>query len=279
METLPVGRRPIAPLARRGIAAVLLAADIRNGSIAVGLRKAGERWTARFRLSAAQRSVDEWEFLIASLLASRGADRAGIGHAVLSSVVPSATVPFAQAMSRFPRGGKDPLIVGPGVKTGLRIRTDNPAEVGSDLVCAAVAAVALLGAPCIVVDFGTTLTFTAVDAKGDLVGVALAPGMESAALALRRGAAQLPQIRLEAPLRAIGKNTAESVRAGLMIGWSGLVDRILDRMIEELGGAGVSLVGTGDHTDPPLTPRLGFDLWEPFLALDGLALIHERRTE
>ncbi len=264
---------------------MLLAVDVRNGTVAVGAKadrrnEVGlpEPWQARFRLSTADRSADEWRFLILSLLREAGVDPRLVRRTALSSAVPAYTERFREALARFAPDGPAPLVVGPGVKTGVRIRTDNPAEVGADLVCDAAAASALTSPPYLVVSFGTVLSFTAVDAAGDLAGVAIAPGLESAAADLRAHAAQLPQVRLDAPSRAIGKNSVESIRAGVMIGWSGLVDRLIQTVSIELGEPGlrVALVGTGDSDGPPIAVARPFDLWNRWLTLDGLALIAER---
>ena len=256
---------------------MLLAVDARNGSIAVGLF-AGATPLVRFRLAASDRSADEYWFLIQSLIAGAGADPAGIDRGILSCVVPLFTPRLQGAISRFLPDGALPLTVGPGVKTGLRIRTDTPGEVGSDLVCDAAAALAYRDPPFVVVDFGAVLSFVAVDAPADLLGVAIAPGLDSAVAALRERAAQLPQVRLDAPARAIGRNTAESVRAGVVIGWSGLVDRLVESMSAELGHPSrrVALIGTGDAAFPEVAPARGFDLYEPYLALEGLVRIAER---
>lgn len=256
---------------------MLLAIDARNGFLAVGAR-VGSTWRARFRVAAADRSVDEYFFLISGMLLSQGCDVKSIERAALSCVVPILTERLQRVLERFLKPPAHVLTLGPGVKTGLRIRTDNPAEVGSDLVCDAVAALARASAPLIVVDFGEALTFIGIDAPSDLVGVAIAPGMDAAAAALRDRAAQLPQIRLEPPTRTLGKNTSESVRAGVLIGWSGLIDRLTESMAAELGfpQKKVSLIGTGESDSPPLVPALGFSAYEPYLALDGLARIMER---
>jgi type III pantothenate kinase len=256
---------------------VLLAVDARNGSIAVGLF-AGSAPVARFRLAAADRSADEYAFLIRSLIAEAGADPSLIDRGILSCVVPLLTPRLQEAISRFLPTGTAPLTVGPGVKTGLRIRTDAPGEVGSDLVCDAAAALSFREPPFVVVDFGAVLSFVAVDAPADLLGVAIAPGLDSAVAALRERAAQLPQVRLDTPARAIGRNTAESVRAGVVIGWSGLVDRLSQTMAAELGhpARNVALIGTGEVATPEAVPTRGFDLYEPYLALEGLVRISER---
>lgn len=251
---------------------MILAADVRNGGVSVGLVSAEGQWQAIIRLSAADRSVDEWAFLIRSLFAERGIPLKGITQGILSSVVPAWTGIFTEVLERFLPQGAACLVVGPGIKTGLRIRTDNPAEVGSDLVCNAVAASSLVKMPCIIIDFATTLSFTALDSRGDLVGVALAPGLEAAASDLRLRAAQIPQVKLEEPERALGKNTAESIRAGIMYGWAGLTDRLVEEISREIEGpgAGPTLVGTGWYAGPPVKTQRSFSLWEPQLALQGL---------
>lgn len=256
---------------------MLLAVDARNGTIAVGVKN-GSSWSARFRLSTADRSADEYFFLIASMLKEKGVDLCGIDRAILSCVVPFLTPRLQEALGRFLPVGSSALTVGPGVKTGLRIRTDTPGEVGSDLVCDAVAALSLVEPPCVVVDFGAAIAFVAVDEPADLLGVAIAPGLDSAAGALRERAAQLPQVRLDSPARAIGRNTAESVRAGVLIGWAGLVDRLTETMAAELGSSArrVSLIGTGSSSVPEVVPSHGFRLYEPFLALEGLSLIADK---
>jgi len=257
---------------------MILAADVRNGGISFGVQDPAGSWVCRFRLSAAQRSIDEWTFLVASLLRERGVAPESLRYGALSSVVPVQTPVFMSVLQAFLPAGGEPLLVGPGVRTGLRIRTDNPAELGSDLVCNAVAAAARLGTPCVAVDFGSTLTFTAVNAAGDLVGAALAPGLGSAAEELRLRTALLPQVRLEQPARAIGKNSADAVRSGLMIGWSGLTDRLVEAISEELGpdGQTVRLAGTGPYEAPPILTRRSFDLWDPALTLEGLVAIARR---
>ena len=258
---------------------MLIAVDARNGSIAVGLYSATTP-VVRFRLAAADRSADEYAFLIASMLIDAGADPSGIKRGILSCVVPFLTPRLHAAVEKLLPLGESALVVGPGIKTGLRIRTDTPGEVGADLVCDAAAALMRVDPPFVLVDFGTAIAFVAVDAPADLLGVAIAPGLDSAAAALRERAAQLPQVRLDSPGRAIGRNTAESVRAGIVIGWAGLVDRLTETMSVELGypSRKVALVGTGESSIPEVLPHRGFDLYEPYMALDGMALIAERNV-
>jgi type III pantothenate kinase len=171
--------------------------------------------------------------------------------------------------------GRTPLIVGPGVRTGIRIRTDNPTEVGADLVANAVAAYARLQTNCVVVDFGTALTFTAVAVPGDLLGVAIAPGLNSAAGALASNTAQLPYVQLVPPPAAIGRNTVNSIQSGVVFGYIGLVSALVSRIQAELGGE-AQAIATGGQAQviAPLTNQ--FAAIEPWLTLDGLRIIVER---
>lgn len=292
---------------------MILAVDLRNGGLHVGVCTPDGQWKTRFRLAMVERSADEWAFILRGMFRERQLDPASCSQAILSSVVPAATPILLQALRDLLQGRGEPLLVGPGIKTGLRIRTDNPAEVGSDLVCNAVAALTLVGAPCIIVDFSTVLSFTVLNQQGDLVGVALAPGIEAAVADLRLRAAQIPQVRLDTPHTAMGKNTAESIRAGILIGWAGLVDRIIEAIARELGEGLADeketkeakkefrnpslslqsprhmridtsaapfpyLVGTGCYEDIPVRGTYAFDRWEPYLALQGLYLIARKNA-
>ena len=158
--------------------------------------------------------------------------------------------------------GVEALVVGPGVRTGVKIRTDQPSELGADLVCAAAAAFELLRGPCIVVDFGLTLTFSAVNASGEFLGVAIAPGIAAAAEALRASAAQLPEVRLDFPQNAIGRSTTSAIQSGILLGYEGLVQALVRRISEELladaggspSGIGTEVIGCGDPMGAAFSP-------------------------
>ncbi len=270
---------------------MLLAIDARNRQVAVGLRD-GDGWRAVRRFGAYHdRSADEYAHLL-TLVAAEAAGAAGPGpfaaqaglvdSAWISCVVPALTAKMARAAGiAF---GAEARVVGPGVRSGVRIRTDNPSEVGSDLVCAAAAAREIAGRACVVVDFGAVLTVSGVDSAGDFLGAAIAPGLESAAHALRAAAAQLPEVQLEPPRRAIGKNTAQSVQAGVVLGYAGLVERLAGLIAGEIraqdpaaAAGGVALVGTGDAIGETMLSGLeGFFRFVPELVLEGLALIASR---
>ncbi len=249
---------------------MLLAVDVGNTNIALGLHDS-KTWVNHWRISTVlSKMPDEYGVLFRDLLREAGVDRASITHTVISSVVPGLTGKIREMVRQMT--GFEPLIVGPGVKTGLKILIENPAELGTDIVCNAVAAYHRFKKNCIVVDFGTALTFTAVREPGEILGVSIAPGLNAAAAALSEHTAQLPQVWLEPPQKAIGTNTIKSIQSGVVWGYTGLVESLIDRMRAEMGGSAV-VIGTGGRASviEPLTDR--FTLVEPWLILEGLRLI------
>jgi type III pantothenate kinase len=194
---------------------------------------------------------------------------------VVASVVPVLTAAYEELAERAT--GRPPLVVGPGVRTGMAISYDNPHEVGADRIVNAVAVVERYGAPAIVVDFGTATTFDVVDASGAYLGGAIAPGVETSAEALFRRAARLSAVDLEPPARVIGRTTRESVQAGLLLGEAAMVDGLVRRIWTELGEECV-VVATGGlaETMAPLCETVGEV--DADLTLRGLALIHERNV-
>ncbi|HNX73499.1 MAG TPA: type III pantothenate kinase [Spirochaetales bacterium] len=200
----------------------------------------------------------------------------------ISSVVPAMTPTVCAAASVV--FGVEPRLVGPGTKTGIKIRTDLPGEVGSDLVCAAVAGRRLARGPFLVADFGVAVTLSAVNASGEFLGAAFAPGVETQAESLRQQAAQLYEVRLDFPTHAIGRCTAESTRAGILYGTVGLVGELIRSMKSELaqgglnssGAESISVIGSGDIIGKEILRRLGYETFVPHLVLDGLAVIAEK---
>ena len=257
---------------------MLLAVNVGNSSTSLGVFDGDAMKVHRRIRTERGRTADELAVLFRGLFTASGVDPSSIERTVAASVVP----PLTSAVSAMAEEltGRKPLLVGPGIKTGIRIRTDNPAEVGADLVANAVAGYERSRSSCIVVDFGTALTFTAVaqagdNKTGDLVGVAIAPGLAYATEALAEHTAQLPVVRLEAPATAVGKNTVHSIQSGVVFGYVGLVESLIDRISRELP-APVRVLATGGQFGviAPLTARFsGTDQW---LTLDGLRLIAER---
>jgi type III pantothenate kinase len=170
------------------------------------------------------------------------------------------------------------VLVEPGVKTGVPILTDNPKEVGADRIINAVAAVELYGGPCIVVDFGTATTYDAVSARGEYAGGAIAPGIEISVEALGLRGAQLRKVELARPRHVIGKNTVESMQSGILYGFAGQVDGVVERMSRELADDpdDVTVIATGGLAPMVLRESTVIDEHEPWLTLVGLRLVYER---
>ncbi len=257
---------------------MLLAIDARNENVSLGVRSwDGGSWALRFTVAAVERSVDEWESLTRSFLTSGGVAAESLDCAIIASVVPRLSPRLMKATRALLSSGGELLLVGPGIKTGISIHTDNPSELGADLIANAVAAKHIAQPPLLVVDFGAALTITALDASGALVGAAIAPGLEAAAALLRDRAALLPEVLIQKPIKAVGKNSAEAIRSGLVLGWEGLLGRLLDRMGAELEvpGHAIAVVGTGGD-EAPIDLVRGWTSWAPSLTMDGLFLIAEK---
>jgi len=251
---------------------MLLGIDIGNTNIKFGLFD-GDRLRAHWRVATDRAKLsDEYAILLINLFATEHFQVGDITGCAISSVVPALIPEFAAVSRRYLK--QEPVIVGPGLKTGLSIRTDHPAEVGADLIVSAVAARQMYGAPVIVIGFGTATTFGAVSAQGDYVGVAIAPGVSTAAEALFRFAAKLPQVELARPPHAIGKNTIHSMQSGLIFGFAGLVEGLVKRMRVELGGQ-ARVIATGGLAELVTAETDVIEVVEPDLTLIGLRLIYQ----
>ncbi len=251
---------------RAKITDMYLAVDARNNVVSLGIWD-NESWLQVVHLSP-DRTSDEYALLFRSIVSQSSKDK--IESACIASVVPILTPRLAQAIEAV--FGIEALLVGPGIKTGLKIRTDNPGELGADLVCTALAARKRADGACIVVDCGAAITFSAINAQGEFLGVAIAPGLETASKALRSATAQLPEVRLIAPKTVIGKNTAHAMQAGLVCGFRGLVSDLLHRMQEELGGT-AKIIVCGEAYGQTLLASLGHTAYVPELVLEGIIMI------
>ncbi len=251
---------------------MLLCIDIGNTNVVLGLWNEG-LWLCHWRVRTVRDKMpDEYALLLKTLLRESGYQLEAITRVVMASVVPPLTTVFSELFQRYL--GSEPLIVGPGVRTGLRICIDNPVELGADLVANAVAAYQRFGSACIIVDFGTATTFSAVSKEGDFMGVSIAPGLGLAAEALSSRTAQLPRVSLLPPPAAIGKNTVHSMQSGLVFGYVGLVQGLIRRIRAELGGT-AQVVATGGLSSilAPLTDEI--NVVDPWLTLEGVRLISE----
>lgn len=251
---------------------MLLAIDIGNTNIVFGVYD-GQTWTHKWRVQTAHnRMPDEYAVLFQQLLSEANLTLASFDQTVLSSVVPQLTHGLAQMVEQ--RTSHAPLIIRHSLDLGIEVKTETPAKVGADLLCDAVAAYTYFQDNCIVVDFGTATTFTAVQKPGYLLGVAIAAGLNTIIDGLVMKTAQLPQIELAAPPSIIGRNTVQAMQAGLVIGYVCMVEGLVDRIKAELGYASVIATGGLSSVIAPLTNR--FDAVNPWLTLDGLRLIAER---
>lgn len=252
---------------------MLLTIDIGNTNATLGVYD-GEQLLADWRLtSGAQLSRDELGLSLVGLFAHAGIAIDSLEGVCLASVVPPLTATYADACRKYLR--QTPLVVELGVKTGVKVLVSEPRTVGADRIVNACAVKALVGGPAVVVDFGTATTFDAIDKDGNYLGGAIAPGLEVAADSLSGRTAKLPKVELTVPAQAIGRNTIDAIRSGIMFGYVALVEGMIARFESELLSSGQSLtvVATGGLavTIAALTPRI--DRVEPSLTLDGLRLI------
>ena len=251
---------------------MLLAIDIGNSKIAFGVFEAEKLRTTLYIATGIHRLVDEYASLLFNLLPHHNVEKDDIQEAIMCSVVPPLVPVFQELCQRYL--GVPLLAVEPGVKTGVRIRLDNPREVGCDRIVNAAAAYQLYGGPAIVIDMGTATTFDVISKEGDYLGGAIAPGMEIATEALYTHTARLPRIELSRPQNAIGKNTVSAMQSGVIFGYTGLVESLVARLTQELGER-AKVVATGSYAEDIAKETEVIEIVNPHLTLFGLQLIHE----
>jgi type III pantothenate kinase len=251
---------------------MLLAVDIGNTGITLGLFS-GENLGPRWRLASdSERTADEYGILLIQLLERGGGKQVHVDNVAIASVVPPVTGIFDRACRDYL--GVEPLIVDAGIRTGIRIRYEDPKQVGSDRIVQAAAVVRLFKGPACIVDFGTATIFDAISAKGEYLGGAIAPGIRISSDALFQRAAKLPRVEIVRPPSAIGRNTAHSLQSGLLFGYVGLVDGMVKRFRKELG-PDTKTVGTGTLIELIARETQSIDIIKPWLALEGLRIIHD----
>jgi type III pantothenate kinase len=251
---------------------MLLTIDVGNTNITLGLYD-GEELGPRWRLATAhERMPDEYGLQFYQLLEHAGKSPNLLEGICLASVVPPLTGKIEAACEKYL--GYRPLVVGAGVRTGVRIRYEDPRAVGADRIVDAAAVQKFYGGPACVVDFGTATTFDAITAEGDYLGGAIAPGIEIAAEALFLRTAKLPRVDLQRPPSAIGRNTPHAMQSGLIYGYVGLVEGMIQRFRQELG-PGMKVIATGGLAEVMARETSVIEIIAPWLTLDGLRIIWE----
>lgn len=252
---------------------MILVVDVGNTNIVLGLYE-GRDLTHHWRLSTNRSStVDEYGVLISNLFQLAGVRANQIEGVILSCVVPPIMHTLEQLFTKYV--GKEALVVGPGIKTGLNIRYENPREVGADRIVNAVAGIEQYGAPLIVVDFGTATTFDYIDASGSYLGGAIVPGLGIAAEALYQRAAKLPRIELTKPKTVIGRNTVAAMQSGIIFGYAGQVDGIVRRICKEFN-VQPRVIATGGLAELIAGETETIEVVDDMLTLEGLRIVYER---
>ena len=254
---------------------MLLVIDVGNTNIVLGIFK-DQELVDHWRVSTDRlRTTDEYGVLIRNLFYLNGVNSEEIDAIIISSVVPPVMPTLEWMCQRY--FGLTPLVIGPGVKTGMDIKYDNPREVGADRIVNAVAAYEKFGGPVIIIDFGTATTFCAVDKKGTYLGGAICPGIGISTDALVQRTAKLPRIEVVQAEKVICRNTVESMQAGVFYGFVGQVDGIVTRMRRELG-CKAKVVATGGLAVIVAPATDAIDVVEPMLTLEGLKIIYDRNN-
>jgi len=265
----------------RSVTLPLLAIKIGNSNVTIGVFE-NAALVARWRIhTETDKTADEYAMLLDDLFAQSLTPPMADGRrwkgVAIVSVVPALTTTFQELCHHHLE--IDPLVVEPGIKTGMPVRYDNPRALGTDRLVAAVAAKEKFGAPVIVVDFGTATTFNAVNRIGEFIGGAIAPGLNLAADALHQSTAQLPRVDLAMPPRVIATNTTHAMQSGILFGYVGMIEGMIARMRAELGEPDARVIATGGLA-PMLAPQTRvIESVEPDLILDGLRIIYELNSQ
>lgn len=252
---------------------MLLVIDIGNTNITLGIFKDDEivgnyRLTTKF-----QRTSDEYGFMLLSFISASNITVEDIDDIIISSVVPKINYSFTNSIIKYFK--KEPIRIGPGIKTGISIRTENPVELGADRLVDAAGAYYIYGGPCLVIDFGTATTFDIVSKDGCFIGGAIAPGIGTSSNALSSQAAKLPEISISKPKSIIGKNTVASMQAGTLYGYIGLTEKIISQIKKEYG-EDLKVVSTGGLGKMISKETDLIDIYDQDLTFKGLKIIYDK---
>lgn len=256
---------------------MLLAVDVGNTNITLGAFER-ERLVTTFRMTTKlPRTSDEYGTEIRNLLANNGISPNAIDNAIFSSVVPDVMHSLTSAMIKY--FNITPIVIEPGITTGLKIATENPRQLGADRIVDAVGAYELYGGPVIVIDYGTATTYDLVDKDGVFLAGVISPGIRLAARALCEGTAKLPEIEIKKPASILGRETISSIQAGLVYGQIGQTEYIIEHMKKESGLSGIKVVATGGLGKMIERETRSIDIYDANLTLQGMRFIFERQKK
>ncbi|KNY27410.1 type III pantothenate kinase [Pseudobacteroides cellulosolvens] len=253
---------------------MILVMDVGNTNIVLGAYD-GKKLLNHWRLGTnREKTADEYGMFMMSLFSNDKIDTSNIEAVIIASVVPPIMYTLEHAIRKYLK--KDPILVGPGIKTGINIKYENPREVGADRIVNAVAAIETYGGPVIVVDFGTATTFCAINSKADYLGGVICPGIKVSLEALFQKAAKLPRIDLVKPESVIGRTTIGNMQSGIIYGYIGQVDYIVKRMKKEMKEDNIKVVATGGLARLIASESETIDEINGHLTLEGLRIIYEK---
>lgn len=259
---------------------MLLAIDVGNTNIVFGVYE-GNKLINDWRISTDRnKTSDEYGILFEQILKYHGLYPKDVDDVIISSVVPPIMHTLITMSIKY--FGKKPMLIEPGIKTGINIKYDDPRELGADRIVNAVAAYSKYGGPLIIVDFGTAITFCVISKNGDYLGGAIAPGIKISSEALFSRTSKLPKVELVKPKNVIGKNTVNSIQSGLIYGYVGLVDYIIERIMEEIKdqeGVVENIIATGGFASLIGTESRYINRIDKLLTLEGLRIIYEKNKK
>jgi len=253
---------------------MILAIDVGNTNITLGVYD-GKKLITSLRMGTdKEKTADEFGMFLAWTFRSQNIDISKIEGVIISSVVPPLMYSLEHAIRKYLK--VDPIVIGPGIKTGINIKYENPREVGADRIVNAVAAYEIYKCPVIIVDFGTATTFCAISSKGEYLGGVICPGIKISAEALFQRAAKLPRVEFTKPENVIGKNTITSMQSGIVYGYVGQVDYLVRRIKKEMKEEGIKVIATGGLARLIASESETIDEINSLLTLEGLRIIYER---
>ena len=256
---------------------MLLVVDVGNTNIVLGVYE-GNILKNSFRIGTdINKTSDEYGAIIAQLFLIDNIRFSSIEDVIISSVVPEVMHSLENFVMKYIQ--KTPMIIGPGIKTGINIKYENPSQVGADRIVNAVAGVEKYGVPLILIDFGTATTFCYINAKGEYLGGAITPGIKISSEALFQRASKLHKVEIIETTEVIGRNTTTALQAGIFFGYVGMVDNIVEKMIEESGEKNVKVVATGGLSSLIIAETKNVSIVDKNLTLEGLKMIYEKNKQ